>query len=298
MNNKIDEKEFLKTYNQKKYECPSVATDMVVFSIKESAPDSYRSLGKKRLSVLLIKRGGHPYINCWALPGGFVNRNETVEQAAYRELNEETGVEQVILRQLQVFSDPNRDKRGWVMSSAFMALTKSENLRVESNDDAMDAKWFDVKLQEIFDIGQIKVEEEAEKVKEEYNQKKIRLYHLTLSYEKMLIKAFLCVKNTGFEVGADDISILCSDGIAFDHAAIMLLAVLRLRNGIMYSGIAFSLTSDEFTLTELQKVYETILNEKLTAANFRRKIEPYVEETGKMSTGAGYRPAMLYRQRK
>lgn len=276
------EQEYLKAYSQSKYERPSVAADMVVFSIRESRPDSYRTLGGKKLSVLLIKRGEHPYMNCWAIPGGFVRPNETVEQAAYRELREETGIREVTLRQLQVFSQPDRDKRGWVMSSSFMALAKSEKLQIASGDDAIDAKWFEVEL-------------------EETNEPNRYTLNLTLEPEEekeaTVITALFQVANNGFEPGADDIQVIQSSGIAFDHAAIMALAIIRLRANLTNSGMAFAMMPDEFTLTELQRVYETILNEKYTPANFRRKIEPYVEETGNMVSGAGHRPAMLFRHK-
>lgn len=298
------ETEFLKGYNQKKYDCPSVAADMVVFSIQESAPDSYRTLGEKRLSVLLIRRGAHPYMNCWAIPGGFVKRNETVEQAAYRELQEETGIRNVTLQQLQVFSQPHRDKRGWIISSAFLALAKSEDLNILSGDDAIDAKWFDIELEETEaeELNKTEVKDSAE-VQAEWKAGTIRLYQLKLTMEQRDVKAdtvitaLIQVKNTGFPPGAGDIQILRSEGIAFDHSAILALAVLRLRTGLANSGMAFALMPEEFTLTELQKVYETILQEKYTAANFRRKMEPYVEETGNTAAGAGHRPAMLFRRK-
>lgn len=298
-----DEKEFLKTYNQKKYDCPSVAADMVVFSIRENRPESYRVLGEKKLSVLLIRRGAHPYMNCWAIPGGFVKRNETVEQAAYRELKEETGIQNVMLRQLQVFSRPDRDKRGWVMSSAFMALAKSEELHIISGDDAADAKWFEVELKETGTEELDKTDEKnRKKIQEEWKSGKIRLYKLVLRMEqekeeKEAVTALILLKNSDVIPGAEDIQILWSRGIAFDHAAIMTLAVIRLREELIGSGLAFALMPDEFTLTELQRVYETVLQEKYTAANFRRKMESYLEETGNMSGGAGHRPAMLFRKK-
>ncbi len=86
-------------------------------------------------------------------------------------------------------------------------------------------------------------------------------------------------------------------GIAFDHAKIMTCALLMLRRLAETDGaIVFDLMPETFTLTQLQKAFETILDQKLTAANFRRKIAPYVVETEQMIEGAGHRPAKLFRR--
>ena len=88
--NGLTEKEFLAQYRPGDYERPSVATDMVIFTAENREENNYRRLPQKVLRLLLIKRGGHPYLGSWALPGGFVNPSETTEQAAERELKEET----------------------------------------------------------------------------------------------------------------------------------------------------------------------------------------------------------------
>ena len=89
---KTDEELFLSTYNIDKYEKPSVTTDIVLFSLKTDRSDNYRKADNKKLSVLLIKRGEHPFMNHWALPGGFLKPGETVEECALREIREETNV--------------------------------------------------------------------------------------------------------------------------------------------------------------------------------------------------------------
>ena len=227
---------------KKKYDCPSVAADIVVFSVRDTRPESYREPEIKKFSVLLIRRGANPYMGCWAIPGGFVEKNETVEQAAYRELKEETGIENVTLRQLQVFSQPDRDKRGWVMSSAFMALAESEQLHVVSGDDAADAKWFETELTET-GIEELDDQEEPDgkTVGKEWEKGKIRLYKLNLTAEQeneeeQVLTALLQIENNGYMPGAGEIKILWSRGLAFDHAAIITLAVMRLKEGLTGSG--------------------------------------------------------------
>jgi 8-oxo-dGTP diphosphatase len=109
-----------------------VTVDIVLFSIRED-----------RLHVLLIKRLAKPYVNRYALPGGFVGVDESVEAAAGRELREETGVDKVYLEQLYTFGDPRRDPRGRVITVAYYALVPYiESLH--AGTDAADAAWFPV----------------------------------------------------------------------------------------------------------------------------------------------------------
>ena len=140
----LTEEEFLKTYDSSKYEKPSVTVDVLIFTIFNEKSDNYRKLDDKKLSLLLIKRAGHPYKDKWAIPGGFVNMDESLEEGAKRELKEETSVENVYLEQLYTYGDVNRDPRMRVISSAYMALVNSDKINVEAGDDASDARWFNI----------------------------------------------------------------------------------------------------------------------------------------------------------
>lgn len=274
---KTDEEEFLKSYNQNNYERPSVATDMVVFTIVNKETADYRKLADKDFSVMLIRRGKHPYKHDWALPGGFVRNGENVEETAYRELNEETGVKDISLSQLHVFSDPERDPRGWIISSSFMALANSDKFNLKSGDDAIDARWFSIKF-------------EADNSNELTRKK----YNLELTCDDIVLSAVI-EKNTTYKRKIE-YNIIEVKGIAFDHAKIIAFAILHLRNNLNSSMLAFELLPEYFTLTELQTVYETILDQKLLKANFRRKISDYVIETDMIVEGAGHRPAKQYKQ--
>ena len=114
-----------------KFEKPSVTTDIVIFTIQDD-----------NLKVLLIKRGIEPFKDKWALPGGFVRIDESLEQAAKRELEEETGVRDVYLEQLYTFGNPKRDSRGRVITIAYLALINSENIKLKASTDVTDAQWF------------------------------------------------------------------------------------------------------------------------------------------------------------
>jgi 8-oxo-dGTP diphosphatase len=94
------------------------------------------------LKVALIERKKPPFAGNWALPGGFLIGNETVEQAAYRELQEETGIHDVYLEQFHVFSKPDRDPRGHVITVAFFALIASDKIELIATEDAANAQWF------------------------------------------------------------------------------------------------------------------------------------------------------------
>lgn len=130
--NGLTEEEFLAQYTPKKYPQPSLTADICVF----------RRNGEGT-QLLLVQRGGHPYLGCWATPGGFANPNETADQCAARELAEETGAQGLDLEPLRLYSTPGRDPRGWTVSYAFVALDQ-QGVTVHAGDDAARAVWFDV----------------------------------------------------------------------------------------------------------------------------------------------------------
>jgi 8-oxo-dGTP diphosphatase len=128
------------------YPRPMVTVDIVVFTIQDDD-----------LKVLLIKRGIEPFKGAWALPGGFVGEHESLEDAARRELFEETHVEGLYLEQLYTFGEPGRDPRGRVISVSYFALVSSDDRPLLAATDAADAAWCSVyKLPTLaFDHGAI-----------------------------------------------------------------------------------------------------------------------------------------------
>lgn len=113
------------------YARPALTTDCVVFGLDE-----------EDLKVLLIQRGNEPCRSRWALPGGFAEVGEALEDTARRELYEETGLKNVFLEQLYTFSDPKRDPREHVVTVAYYALVNLIDHQVHAATDASNAAWF------------------------------------------------------------------------------------------------------------------------------------------------------------
>lgn len=120
----------------KKTQNIQVAVDAIVFGYSK----------EEGIAVLLIKRKFDPFKGNWAIPGGFVNNNESLEAAVERELLEETGVKINYLEQLYTFGNPNRDPRKRVISVAYFGLVKSSQFnKLKASTDAEDVQWFNIK---------------------------------------------------------------------------------------------------------------------------------------------------------
>lgn len=284
----MNEKEYLQSYDISKFDRPSIATDIAVFSIIRSDDETnYRKESESLLKLLMIKRSDYPYKDMWALPGGFLRKNEIPTDAAFRELKEETGVNGAFLRTLDIFGEPNRDPRGWIISHAYLALIDSSDINVSAGSDAKEACWMTIKV----DSEEIKSEKSSSDIKRE------QLYTLTLTDDKnetIVAKIKRVTKYVNFHE-QNDYVILEQTGFAFDHPLIILKAYLELRDMTEKDGrIVFDLLPEYFTLYRLQKAFEIILGKELLTANFRRKMSDYVFETDKMDTGNGHRPAKLF----
>ena len=210
-----------------KYPRSALAVDCVVFGLDD----------KTNLKLLLIRRIKPPFEKQWALPGGFVqiDKDATLEEAARRELQEETGVDlsNVFLEQLYTFGSKNRDPREWTTSVAYYVLVNLNEYPLEASTDASDAAWFPI----------------------------------------------------------NDLP-----SLAFDHEEIICTAIDRLRSKVRYEPIGFELLPRKFTLPQLQRLYETILDQKLDRRNFLRKFRKMnlLTELGETQEEVSHRPAKLY----
>lgn len=284
----LTEEEFLARYDSSRYEKPSVTVDMLIFTIADRYKEAnVRKISPKGLQVLLIKRGDHPFLGKWALPGGFVGMRESLQAAAYRELKEETNVDNIYMEQLYTWGEVERDPRTRVISIAYLALVDSSRINLKAGDDAVDARWFFI---------------EDQVIKEE----KVMLpdgFQLTTFIQLVLDDgrgtAFSAtVKNTrtvSGKISRYEWEIAENSYMAFDHAKIIACGLERLRNKVEYTDIAFNLMPDLFTLTELQQVYEVLLGKDLLTANFRRKIGPLVIGTNQTRKEAAHRPSQLFK---
>ncbi len=205
------------------YPRPALTVDCVVFGLEADAA----------LKVLLIRRKLPPYEGRWALPGGFVQMDESVDAAAVRELREETGVGNVFLEQLYTFGAVERDPRDRIVSVAYYALINLLDHPTQAATDASAAQWFEL---------------------------------ATLP------------------------------ALGFDHAEILSGAIARLRAKIRYEPIGFELLPEVFTLSQLQRLYEQILERSLDKRNFRKKLLKMnlLIDTGEKETGVAHRAAQLY----
>lgn len=279
----LTEEQFLATYNPGDYERPSNTADMLLFTIGEKENIDVRKDKEKELKILLIKRKDHPDIHKWALPGGFVNINEDLEIAAYRELEEETNIKNVYMEQLYTFGKVGRDKRTRVISISHMALVPKENVRPIAGDDAEDVAWFSVS-------------KELVEVKDD-----VVHYKLIISNEDLKLRYEYNVDVTFKKNGVVPIAtsnIYANDEnrkIAFDHIEMINMGIDRLRNKIEYIPIAFNLVPEKFTLNEIQQVYEVILGKKLVKQNFRKWVDKFVEELDEKQEEVGHRPATLFK---
>lgn len=254
--------------------CPAVTTDIAAFRLMREETNSYRRDAQPSLQLLLIERGIPPYQGMWALPGGFVRENETIEDCAYREIEEETGVLPKAMIPIEVFSRLDRDPRGRSISHAYAAVVADDTDLPRSGADAARACWFNICL--------------AQTGYDEFG--------LQLSHERTQLSAKLFLRETHF--GRRSFDVLENSGLAFDHAAIIASALSALREIAQYPEALLDLVPEPFTLTALQQVQETITESSTSAANFRRKIAEYVQETDAYTTGAGHRPARLYRRKR
>jgi 8-oxo-dGTP diphosphatase len=207
------------------YDYPRAAltVDCVVFGFDES-----------ELKILLIQRDLQPFQGKWALPGGFVRLDEDLDDAARRELREETGLSDVFLEQLYTFGTLQRDPRERVVTVAYYALVALVQHQLHAATDARAAAWF-------------------------------------------------CVSEL--------------PTLAFDHDRILSTAVARLKGKVRYQPIGFELLPEKFTLSQLQHLYEAILERQLDKRNFRKKIlgMDLLVETNEIEQDVAHRAARLYR---
>lgn len=266
----LTEEEFLKQYDPDKYATsnPALTVDMLLFTLQDDEKAGATGASSKHVEVLMIKRGDHPFMGRWALPGGFVTRNEDPADAALRELKEETGIDEVYMEQLYTWGAPGRDPRTHVVSISYMALVDRSKLKVSAGDDASDARWFKVNL-EVVDKKRAAAQNGSNGYTLEVK------YRLVLSDDHQqlygVVKAIKSVENGVVKTGY---KLLEAQGIAFDHAVIITYGLLQLRRKIWFTPAVFSIMPRCFTMSQLKGAYEAILGTtfKIEMDQFTEKI--------------------------
>ena len=201
--------EFLEGYNPKKYDNPSNTTDIVVVC----SPEKLEHWGQP-VKVLLVKRSNHPSIGFWAAPGGFVELREDLFAGAARELEEETGLKGLPLKQLETWGKWDRGLRWRVITTSFLALINGE-MPVKAGDDAAEAAWMDVELKE-------------EPAKEEFYQ--IWNLDLTCQERGISVGARVGITRSGNSILTQETyHLLSARGLAVDHGCIITQALLYLK---------------------------------------------------------------------
>lgn len=279
------EAEFLRAYGGSSYEKPSVTADILVFTVGKGRRETYRQLPKRHLQLLLIRRKNHPFKDCWALPGGFVEIDESLREAAARELHEETGLEADYLGQLYTWGEVDRDPRMRIISTSYMAIVNEQNKKLRAGDDASEACWFDL-TSRIEKVETHNLDGQLEYV-----------WDIRLSLKNGGEELSALVRVTRWLRGstvAIQREIVENHGLAFDHAKIIEHGLEKFRHKIKYTDLLFKLVPEFFTLTELQHVYEAVIDKKISRASFRRNIADKVLETEQYVTKGGHRPSQLY----
>ncbi|MBQ9437165.1 MAG: NUDIX hydrolase [Lachnospiraceae bacterium] len=202
-----DLKTFLAGYDPKKFDCPSNTVDIIVLQptgTVKSTETAYR--------LLMIRRGNHPCIGEWALPGGFVDIRENLEAAAKRELEEETGVKGIPLFQMRTWGDAKRDPRWRIITTSYLAVV-DKDIPVRAGDDAADALWMDVSLALSGKRG------------------KTADYKLSLNNQERNIAVWALIREKTRKQGvlvSTEYAVTESNGIAMDHGAIITQALVWL----------------------------------------------------------------------
>jgi 8-oxo-dGTP diphosphatase len=260
-----DEQDWLAAYDPRAFAPVAVTVDVVALTLRQGT-----------LHVLLVQRGAPPFQGDWALPGGFVLAGrEDLDQAAARELAEETGVDTAALRrvhleQLGSYGTPGRDPRMHVVSVAYLAFAP-DLPDPQAGTDAAAAAWVPLAALDLV-VGPHRGGPDDQ------------------------------VETTTPHTEAQPSTEARPTALAFDHAAIIAAALDRARSKLEYTPLATAFLAPEFTISELRAVYEEIWAEKLHPGNFHRKVlsvPGFVESTGQNTAHGGTRGgprARLYRR--
>lgn len=262
--------EFLAAYDETLYRRPSNTVDMILMTISEGS-----------LKILLVKRGDHPFIHDWALPGGFINFDEDMETAVQRELAEETNItDNTYFKQLYTFGNADRDPRTRIITTAYLSMAPEENIRnTAAGDDAAETGWFTIS----------KITENTD----DSGRKSVLRMDLDEKDIHMIYDVNDSVRSNYVETRSS-LNPLSNAKLACDHIKAINMAMDQIQHRAASTGILFNMLPEEFTLRQAQTVYEAIIGRKTDTGNFRRDIKKMLKPTGRKCATGG-KAAELYR---
>lgn len=272
-----EDKNFLELYSDSQYEKPSVTVDGVVFRIASVQNSNYRKLPEKKLQVYLLKRKYPPFKDNYGIIGTFIDLNHELNETMKLCVKNKVGLNNYYFEQLFTFGEKSRDPRSRILSVSYLFLTNAQ-------EELENGEWFDLDLKET----------NSEFVQTTTGYVLTKKYDLILSNENETLTNKLKLKIEKVNLEETRELTLEENSLAFDHLKIIYYALERLKNKLEYTDIVFNLIDKEFTLTELKKCYELILDEHLLDANFRRKIANMVEPINKFEQAKGHRTSQLY----
>ena len=242
--------------------------DLLIFGISNKKNMNIRELSKKNLSVILVKRDKEPFKDMLVLPGGYVNSDETSEEAAKRILKKETGLSNIELYLSSINDEVNRDPRHRTISVSYIALVDVEKINKELKENS---KWYDINYYINDDSIDIKLDNIVFKVGRKIIDDKSE-------YEKYYS--------------------LNQNILGFDHDIILTKGIMDLRTRVQNTDIIFNLFPERFTIGSLEQVYGDILKEKVVNSAFRRTFADKLEITNEIVKTGGHRPSYLYKYKK
>lgn len=261
--------QFLDEYDESLYRHPSNTVDMILMTVSN-----------EKLKLLLVKRGNHPFINDWALPGGFVNFEEDLDDAVERQLAEETNIKtKTYFRQLYTLGNADRDPRTRVISTFYLSMTPESNIKsIKAGKEEADTVWFTISkvTEKTSPTGRsslLTMENEENDIRMEYRITD-KVVHNYIETRSTLLKT-------------------SNAKIAADHIKAINMAVDQIRNRAASTGILFNLLPNEFTLREIQNAYEAVVGHKTDTGNFRRDIRKMLNETGRKKRVNGKMAALF-----
>lgn len=251
--------QFAANYDDSPYWHPSVTADSAVFRALDTPENATKKYPQRKLELLLVKRGRPPYQGGWALPGGFLEKGESLAECAARECLEETGLVPVYQGDVATFSRVDRDPRTRVITQCFLALVPyGESGAVSGSDDAAEAAWFEVAMH-------------TEALSPQHYRTHLSLVHDTITITGSM--DLIADGKGGWRREVHEDAAL----LAFDHLEVICCAVESLRTKLYRTPIAFNWVPDQFRIADLQGVFEAVTGQELLRTTFFEHVKPLIK---------------------